>query len=52
MITAAKSSPVTPISPLGERLSKHGLNNILKVEQHGRNSWEGLEHYAKSWLKL
>ena len=20
------------------------------MEKHGRNSWEGLEHYAKSWL--
>lgn len=51
MITAGKSFTANRILPSGEKLNKHGLNNILKVEQLGRNSWEGLEHYPKSWLK-
>lgn len=43
MITAGKRLLLPPFQLIGEKLSKHGLNSICKVEQQGRNSWQVLK---------
>lgn len=43
MITAGKRLLLLPFHLTGEKLSKHGLHSIFKIEQQGRTSWEVLK---------